>query len=431
MIGSNRAQLSLQHFDARVTWIWTGVAQRIGQRMGLHRDGAKLDVPPFEAEMRRRTWWQIMMLEGYLQKLAGMGSTSVILIGDVNIPRNVNDSALFQDMKELPIEHDGATEMMFFLMRCHVADFLKRSADAHSNFDGLWNKLTGASVPMSTKDKAIDELEAILQDKFLQYCDTSIPWHLICSELGKSIVSMMRFTAHSTGYYSMTLEQSEKDKLFGQALQVISAQNLAYTMKEMQGFLWHVSLQFQWKAFVFILSELRSRTTGTEVDQAWKQVEMTMQSHPSFDKALGRRALSLAVGNLTLKAWESYVGARGLQHQEEPRFVQNIRSRQARHRSSPPPPKEPATVGVLDVAQERNTGDSLYGDNAWNIGMAATLDLPPTSSVDYGYSASIPPALHSPAHLDWKAWDNLLLDFQAEDDETMTIDLSAFEMGIQ
>ncbi|OAL00982.1 hypothetical protein IQ06DRAFT_178040, partial [Phaeosphaeriaceae sp. SRC1lsM3a] len=303
--------LSLQHSDARVTWIWAGVAQRIGQRIGLHRDGAKLGVPPFEAEMRRRTWWQIMMLEGYSQKLAGTGSTSVILIGDVKIPLNVNDSALFLDMKEPPPEHKGPTDMMFFLMRCYVADFLKRSADAQSNFDGLWNKLTGASVPMSTKDKAIDELEAILEDKFLQYCDKSIPWHFMCFELGRSIVSMTRFMAHSTGYYSKALEQSEKNNLFGLALQVVSAQNLAYTMKEMQGFIWHISLQFQWKAFVFVLSELCSRTMGVEVDDAWKQVEMTLQFHPSFDKNLGRRALSLAVGNLTLKAWGIYVESRG------------------------------------------------------------------------------------------------------------------------
>jgi hypothetical protein len=55
---------ALQSYDARVIWILTGVAGRIGQRIGLHRDPATLGLPPFECEIRRRVWWQIMMQDG-------------------------------------------------------------------------------------------------------------------------------------------------------------------------------------------------------------------------------------------------------------------------------------------------------------------------------------------------------------------------------
>ena len=50
-----------QNQNAHALWILTGVALRIGQRMGLHVDGATLGLPVFEAEMRRRIWWQIML----------------------------------------------------------------------------------------------------------------------------------------------------------------------------------------------------------------------------------------------------------------------------------------------------------------------------------------------------------------------------------
>jgi hypothetical protein len=229
-------QLSLQDYDARVLWIFSGIAQRIGQRIGLHRDGDTLNLPPFETDMRRRLWWQIMMLEGYSQKLAGTGTSGMILRGDVKMPSNVNDSDLFSGMKESPKEHEGATEMMFFLIRCLVGDFLKRSAESHT-FDGLWHRLTTSAVQVATKDRAIDELEALFQRKFLQYCDPHIPWHLMCMHLAKAIIFMMRFMAHSTDYYSADILQSEKDILFDLALQVSASQNLAYTMKEMQGFM--------------------------------------------------------------------------------------------------------------------------------------------------------------------------------------------------
>ncbi|KAF2823007.1 hypothetical protein CC86DRAFT_244419, partial [Ophiobolus disseminans] len=296
--------MSLQNFDARVIWMWSGIAQRMGQRIGLHRDGAKLGLPPFEVEMRRRLWWQIMMLEGYAQKLAGTGSAGTILKGDVSMPSNVNDSDLFVSMKESPKEREGATEMMFFLIRCHVGEFLKRSADSHTTFDGVWHRLTFSAAHVAIKDKAIGELQTLFQTKFLQYCDPSIPWHFMCSQLGTAIIFMLRFMAHSTEYSSGDLSQSEKDTMFDLAVKLLAAQNLAYTMKEMQGFVWHVNLNFQWKAFVYVLSELRYRTKGAQVDHAWKEVGKSYNSHPSFDKALAKRALPIAVNNLTLKAWE-------------------------------------------------------------------------------------------------------------------------------
>jgi hypothetical protein len=84
LVLANAAQLSYQNFDARIIWIWSGIAQRIGQRIGLHRDPVKLGLLPFDVEMRRRLWWQIMMLEGFSQKLAGTGTGGIILMGDVS-----------------------------------------------------------------------------------------------------------------------------------------------------------------------------------------------------------------------------------------------------------------------------------------------------------------------------------------------------------
>ncbi|KAF2622821.1 hypothetical protein BU25DRAFT_302662, partial [Macroventuria anomochaeta] len=299
--------VSLQNIDARIIWMLSGVAQRIGQRIGLHRDGDMLKLPPFEAEVRRRLWWQIIMLEGFSQKLAGTGTgtDASILMGDVKMPANLNDSDLFPGMKELPKESDRATEMMFFLIRCHVGEFFKRFETPKALFDGVWNKLTTTAVSVGIKERAIGELERLFEQRFLRHCDTSITWHLMCTHLAKAIIFMMRFMAYGANYQGKTESQAQKDTLFTLSLQVCSSQNLAYTMKEMQGFMWHVNMHFQWRAFVYLLSELRYRTSGPEVEQAWRDVQLTYEFHPTFDKELSRRALPIAVSNLTLKAWEA------------------------------------------------------------------------------------------------------------------------------
>lgn len=46
-----------RHDDTRFVWSLTGLALRIAQSLGLHRDGSKFGLSPFDTEMRRRLWW--------------------------------------------------------------------------------------------------------------------------------------------------------------------------------------------------------------------------------------------------------------------------------------------------------------------------------------------------------------------------------------
>jgi hypothetical protein len=425
----------LQNFDARIIWVWSGIATRIGQRIGLHRDGAKLGMSPFESEIRRRLWWQIMMLEGYSQKLAGTGINGVGLIGDVGMPSNVNDSDLFPGMKDAPKEHEGATEMMFFLIRCHAANFLRRSADMKSNFDGPWHKITTRAVPLEIKDRAIQELEDMYQHTFLQYCDPSVPWHFMCTRLGNAIIFMMRFMAHSAGYDGTNMAQPEKDMLFNLALRITAAQNLTYTAKEMQGFMWHVNLHFQWKAFVFLIAELRHRTDGPEVDEAWKEVEKTFDFHPSFDQELARRALPIALSNLTLKAWEAYISCRGSMVLE-PYFIQLIRHRRPVEKHAHKLPLQMDAFNHQDISAHGNGNNDLLHEHN-TIPIADPFQLSTWNPKDFDNNVDIVTNLPEtipldlPENIDWATWDSLFVDFQANDTDDLPPDLSMINIEMQ
>jgi hypothetical protein len=49
--------------DPRKMWTLTGLVVRIAQTVGIHRDGTHFGLPPFEIEMRRRLWWQVLILD--------------------------------------------------------------------------------------------------------------------------------------------------------------------------------------------------------------------------------------------------------------------------------------------------------------------------------------------------------------------------------
>ncbi|KAJ4299739.1 hypothetical protein N0V90_004985 [Kalmusia sp. IMI 367209] len=433
---------SLINFDARVIWILTGVAARIGQRIGLHRDPETLGLPPFECEMRRRLWYQIMMQDGFAEKLAGTGGT--MFFGEVKRPANLNDIDLFPDMKEIPQEHEGATEMMFFLIRCHLGDFLRNSRNQKSSFDGVWNTLSSNAASLIIKDKVIDELEALYQRKFLDHCDRSIPWHFMCTYLAKGVVAMLRFIAHCPEGTDVNLPQSEKDVLFELAVSVIRWQNMAYTTKEMQGCLWHINSHFQWKAFVYFVSALKYRTLGPDVASAWKEVQTVFDFHPNFSLEASRQALPIAIATLTLTAWDAYIAARGIPEGGEPYFIQVLRTRKAKE-DIKAQQSQGAALGndtaqdrlsnVADLAQQHTASaqsqastlasvpQTAYGDNVdsfvWDADMLNAFDGPQLNDINIPIEED---------QLNWSNWNNLLLNFELQSANSFAMDGAGFNI---
>jgi hypothetical protein len=411
---------AIQNHDSRVIWILTGVAHRIGQRIGLHRDPATLGLDPFTCEIRRRVWWQILMQDGFAEKLAGAGG-SILFHAEVKRPSNVNDSDLFPGMEKEPEDRDGATEMMFFLIRCHIGQFLRGFANKKSNFDGTWNKLSTDAAALTAKDKAIDELEALYERKYLRFLDTSITWHFMCSYLVKAILAMLRFIAHNPEHHGAPRAdstQEEKDLLFRLSVDIITCQNLCYTSKEMQGFVWHVSCHFQWKAFIYMVNELRERTHGEEVDQAWKQVQLVYDVHPNFGADFSRRALSIAVGNLTLRAWDAYAATRKII--VEPICIQVLRVRETKRTASTSHPhkfqhtKPEVYAGLNNDPAMQLPSVPLAPDYP-----AANIDSLSNLQWDSAFAGSLEPMPIIPDlpplnsdQMNWGVWNTLLADFE-------------------
>lgn len=423
---------SLIDFDARVIWILTGVAARIGQRIGLHRDPETLGLPPFECEMRRRLWYQILMQDGFAEKLAGIGGN--MFFGEVKRPMNLNDGDLFPDMKKLPQEHKGATEMMFHLIRCHVGEFLRHSANPKSSFNGVWNKLSGSATSLAAKDKAIDELEALYQRKFLDFCDRSIPWHFMCTYLAKGVIAMLRFIAHCPEGTDSNLPPSEKDLLFGWAVSVVRFQNMIYTMKEMQGYLWHVNKHFQWKAFVYFVSALKYRTEGPEVDAAWKEVQIVFECNPNFSSQVSRQALPIAVATLTLGAWDAYIQKRGEPQRGEPYFIQVLRIRKMKQTT-----KHKPNLQNMVPSQEACDVDSLNLNPSFTQPRDPALAVPFNDAVDtFQWDADISntfdgqldglPVPMDEDQLNWSNWDNVMLNFELQKMNNFAVDESGLGM---
>ena len=107
----------------------TGLAVRIMQSLGLHKDGSKFGLPPFEIEIRRRLFWQLHVLDIRAAEDYGLQSTTSMTTKDLPLhPANVNDADLYPKMTTAPVSSSGFTDMTLALLRLQATDLVIHEA---------------------------------------------------------------------------------------------------------------------------------------------------------------------------------------------------------------------------------------------------------------------------------------------------------------
>jgi len=177
-------------YDPQTFWILTGIAVRIAQRMGLHRDGEALGLKPFDVEIRRRVFWQLLPLDGMSAQILGTGIAVPHSSWDTKQALNVDDKDIWPDMTEKPVERTGATDMIFCRCRAEVGRFHQRMKP----FTGPWGRLfeAGDSQAMEAIDHNLNELENTLESKFFRYCDFVKPLHCLTLAMGREAMAIGR-----------------------------------------------------------------------------------------------------------------------------------------------------------------------------------------------------------------------------------------------
>ncbi|CAK7264323.1 hypothetical protein SEPCBS119000_000929 [Sporothrix epigloea] len=106
------------HNASRSVWVLNGLAIRLAQSMGLHRNEAYSQLSPFESEMRLCLWWHLCVLDSRAPEDQGLQPHGIVAEGGLRQPLNVNDAQLYPDMTQLPLEMTGKwTDMSFFLVQ--------------------------------------------------------------------------------------------------------------------------------------------------------------------------------------------------------------------------------------------------------------------------------------------------------------------------
>lgn len=383
-------------YDLQTFWILTGIAVRIAQRIGLHRDGEALGLKPFDVQMRRRVFWQLIPLDYLSAHLAGSGIALAMDSWDTKQPLNVNDEDLHPDMVDPPIERARATDMIFCLARTEVGKFHQKIRPFIGDpLTGRPNKNCDSSM-MKNVEAAIDELERTIESKFLRYCDFFEPIHCMTMGLGRGAplsarlrLKLPRLQAHPDMY------EDERRETINMVMRLFDHDIAIHSNPMLLRFAWHLQAFFQWDPMIWVLNELRRGSPAIQDPSlVWSKIEQIFSCHPQFISQ--KRALHGAICKATLRAWDGSAHPRDTR---EPEFISRIRS----------------SLSKRSESSQGKTSPSAANLNPWTP--ADTLDEVPsvTNNEVAGYNTLLPGNYLDGVNfdadaVDWLFWDQVLRD---------------------
>ena len=287
------------------------IATRMGHKMGLHRTGADSHMPFFEQEMRLRVWWQIMGLESRARrKVLGLTSPTADY-GDVRMPLNVDDADLHPHMAHRPVvEHPGATEMLYCLMKYEVAHYARSplaaatTQNAYEVVDATSPSLEG----LARKRKILGDLERIYESKYLRHCDPRIPLHHLSATVAGLTTHRLRFWSyhprHQPSSDSQPMSQADQDVVFESSVRLLQLDAELRASPFSAHLLQHQRLaRTEVEALVYMVAALRRRVRGDLVRPAWAQVARMYDEYPPLLR--GEEGFYKALADLTLEAWRA------------------------------------------------------------------------------------------------------------------------------
>ncbi|QMW32643.1 hypothetical protein G4B84_008074, partial [Aspergillus flavus NRRL3357] len=280
---------------------------------------------------------------------------------DCRLPLNVNDADLHIHAKEPPTPSTGATEMLFCLTRIELTiaavpnGMRPNPVDLNNPF--AQHKPTPSPADATTQETSsqpptngLDRYCAHMESTYLAHCDHGIP--------------TSNCWLYVSGCVRHNSENRERDALFMTAIEMLEYDNIIHTAPSLRNFLWYTQLLVPLPGYVFLVGELRQRTTGELCERAWKAICVNYNDRGLIRKL--RSPMHVAFGRMLLKAWNAHEEAE-LQlgrNVQPPQLVTMLRERVALQTSTSQSKPDLAGNGSTDSVKTTN-GGPIAGTRMW------------------------------------------------------------------
>ena len=319
--------------EPRAVWTLLGAATRIAEGMGMRLDGTLLGLSPFETEIRRRIWWQLRMFDFRAAELSGQAKFRDHILDETTPkrPANVNDSDLYPSMPQAPEESTLPTKMTWSVFRAELATFAasQKVSMQKQGMPEFASEEYAAMDNIKIKDDFIKKMEDMLEAKYLRFCDPSQPLQLLLLLAGRSATKIIRFMAHHPRRWASMdhVPASEKWMVWDTVVQLLEHYNMMRSSPQIRHFAWNAPYYIPWHAIIHVLDTLRADPLHLNAARAWRLIDTLYESNSELLLST-KRSMSMAVGNLCLKAFNARVAALAAENSnppQSPRYISQLR----------------------------------------------------------------------------------------------------------
>ncbi|KUL88694.1 hypothetical protein ZTR_05188 [Talaromyces verruculosus] len=281
IFGASKSDLLVSIDDKIGPWSTSsvlGIAIRIAQRMAIHNESALAKCTVFEAELRRRLWWALVLFDARISEISGHKCTSLEPSWDCRIPLGLNDSEFWPEMKAISDIQRPITDTLFVVIRSELGDFIRR-AKFHLEYTNPALKpiISDAHDEITPESAKLDTLEKAIEDRYLNSLDPEVPVHFFTVCFTRLMFARWRLLQlHST---SSSRTEAQEEALVSLSLHMLENDTKIVTSPLIRGFAWMTNLYFPYIAYVQLLLYLRKRPTGKQAEQGWEIMSANYEAH--------------------------------------------------------------------------------------------------------------------------------------------------------
>ena len=273
-----------RHDSPRFVWMMTGLLIRMGQALGLHRDGADFEhLSPYEIEMRRRVWWTLCMLD--VRASEDQGTDYMIARGSFNtkLPLNINDADIEPETIQMPTGRVGITDMTFPLVSFEMCEVTKQ----------MMAQIAKEGAPgIEEQNCLLNEIYQKLDRGYLQYSvEPGDIAYWVGVTIARLVMAKMTLFIYLPILFSSPSEHfldKIRTKLLVAAIEIAEYNHALNAEQACRHWRWVFQTYTHWYAIVFLLIEISRRPWSPIVERAWvalhSQWLIPAQSH--MDKNL-------------------------------------------------------------------------------------------------------------------------------------------------
>ncbi|KAM5343037.1 hypothetical protein ACJ41O_014003 [Fusarium nematophilum] len=281
----------------RTSWALTSLVIRLAQGMGLHRDGDGHRYTPFVAEMRRRLWHFIVVLD--VRGSEDRGSDAILTGArfDTAMPTPIDDEDFGPDSIGPLVPKSSPAENVICMCTAMCSGIFGFLSHPHFNAAGK------AEHFLYTEDELIAQIRR-LENTFIH---TARPSHLpsvYASEIARVVILKLWLNIQYpfTSGPAPNRPRVSKETMLRTSVSIMELRERMTKQQWEDRFAWWTDTYVQWHPLAVALAELCVQTEGELVDRAWLVVERNFPSSRDHIADTARGSLWRPIKKLLKKA---------------------------------------------------------------------------------------------------------------------------------